>query len=286
MPDETKTPTRLRDLAEKGGHDVLMFDPRKIIVEPGHNPRRFDTPEMRERMDILKESIRQEYWPHSTLLVRWEPARKDAEGNVIELPRAVLVDGETRLRCVMELIAEGEEILKLPVQGVDANNEAQRILLALNANTGRPLTQMESGTAFRRLRGYGWSVEQIAAKVGHSVRYVNDAIALNDAPLEVQRMVMENVVTPGRAIAEVKEHGTRAAETLAPEVEKAKANGAGPVKRKKAAPVAPVDPRQELINKLAAEVGSSVAMAEETESPWISVSANLVRQLVAFAEVA
>jgi hypothetical protein len=49
--------TRLRDLAEPGGSDVLRFNPENIEIEAGHNPRNFDTPEMRARLDEIKTSI-------------------------------------------------------------------------------------------------------------------------------------------------------------------------------------------------------------------------------------
>lgn len=222
MSTTTAAPTRLRDLAEKGGQDLLRFNPLNIEVEPGHNARIFDTPQMRERLDELKASI--------ALVGVMQPLRVRYDGG-----RCVLVDGESRLRACLELITEGIEILSVPVMQVKGGNEMQRILDSLISNTGRPLSQVESGTAFQRLVNLGCAPEDIAAKVGQSLRYVNDALQLFDAPQEVKRMVADKVVTVGRAVAEVKLRGTAATETLKVAVEKQKATGSvKPLARSKA----------------------------------------------------
>jgi ParB/RepB/Spo0J family partition protein len=257
--------TRLRDLAEPGGSDVLRFNPEKIEVEPGHNPRNFDTPEMRARLDELKTSIAAS-GVHLPLMVRFDAGR------------AILVDGETRLRACLELIAEGTRIRTVPVISVKGADEEQRIMLALTANTGRPLTQVESGHAFQRLIGHGWTPTDIAAKIGVSKRYVDEALELFDAPKVVKQMVAEKTVTVGRAIAEVRKHGTNAAEVLKPAVEKAKAIGSGPVKREKKPAV---NPHKDIVDKIAAELSDE--FKSDTDAPFVSVSTGLIREVLALA---
>jgi ParB-like chromosome segregation protein Spo0J len=71
--------------------DQIMFDPRIIVVEDGHNPRDYTIPENRAHLDDLKASIR-ENGTISPLWIRW-----DAENRA-----AVLVDGECRLRANLD----------------------------------------------------------------------------------------------------------------------------------------------------------------------------------------
>ena len=196
-------PTRLRDLAMPGGSDILRFSPLDIQVEAGFNPRLFDTLRMREKLDALKTSIAAQ-GVLQPLLVRYDGGK------------AILVDGETRLRAVRELIAEGE-----------------------------------CGTAFQRLVGHGWSAEDIAAKVGYSLRYVTDALALFDTPQAVKKLVAENKITPAHAIAAVKKQGTAAAVALVAEVVKREAAGnTAPVKRPRAAAANPYKDIAQAIHKI------------------------------------
>src|SRR5208337_4667343 len=85
---------------------------------------------------------------------------------------AVLVDGECRLRAVLELIEEGVQIDAIPVLQVQGGNETERLVLALTANTGKPLSKWEIGTAFKRLANFGWSSQKIAEQLGYSERFV------------------------------------------------------------------------------------------------------------------
>ena len=66
QPNPKKTVKRLRDL-RKSGRDQFMIDPRIIVVDDGHNPRNYDTPENRAHIEELKESIRE----NGTLACSW-----------------------------------------------------------------------------------------------------------------------------------------------------------------------------------------------------------------------
>jgi ParB-like chromosome segregation protein Spo0J len=102
-PATTETDPRLRDLAGPGGTDVLLFEPRAILVDKNHNPRNFDTPEMRKRLKEIKASIAAS-GVLTPLSIRFDKAEN----------RAVLLDGETRLRACLELQAEGIDIKLIP----------------------------------------------------------------------------------------------------------------------------------------------------------------------------
>ncbi len=212
---KTPEPTRLRDL-KTGVRDLIMLDPRIIKIEPGHNPRDYSLSENREHLDELKASIR-ENGTMMPLAVRWEASSKEA----------ILVDGECRLRANLELISEGVEILSVPTFQVSATDEAQRLLLALTANTGKPLSKWEVGSAFKKFVAYGWEPAQIASKIGYSVRYVNEALELSDAPQEVKSLLSQQAVTPSLALAHIRKSGSGATLTLKSAVDAAKPNAKG-----------------------------------------------------------
>lgn len=210
---DTNEVTRLRDL-KVSARDLLMIDPKDIHIEEGHNPRNYNLPENRQHLDELKESIR-ENGTQVPLLVRFDPGTK----------QAMLVDGECRLRANLELIAEGLEIVAVPVVGVSGGNEAERLIIALTANTGKPLSKWESGTAFVRLQKFGWDIPKIAKRMGYSERFVTEAIELSDAPEAVKTLLSEQAITPSLALSELRTNGAAAVETLKEKAREAQSKG-------------------------------------------------------------
>ena len=221
----SKVVERLRDLGA-GRRDAIMLDPRIIQVEPNHNPRSYHLKENRDHLDELKASIKVR-GVLQPLLVRYD----------VQQQCAVLVDGECRLRAVLELIEEGaKEIVAIPVLQVQAGNETERLVLALTANTGKPLSQWESGTAFKRLANFGWSSARIAKEIGYSERFVKECIELTDAPEEVKHLLSEGAVTPSLVRYHMNRRGSNLTLSIREEVTKAKAKGKKVAKRAKASP--------------------------------------------------
>jgi ParB family chromosome partitioning protein len=216
--------TRLRDL-KLSARDQFMLDPSIIQIEKGHNPRQYKLAENRAHLDELKASIK-ENGVLQPVLVRYDAATKSA----------VLVDGECRLRAVLELIKDGVEIEAIPAIQVSGNNEAERLVISLTANTGKPLSKWESGSAFARLINFGWDAAKIASRLGFSERFVNEAMELSDAPEEVKELLSERAVTPSLALDHIRKSGTGATMTLRAEVEKAKSTGKTIAKRLKRPP--------------------------------------------------
>lgn len=226
---EQKEIQRLRDLQVDGRQDMSKIDPRVIVVEEGHNPRDYSLPENRAHLENLKASIK-ENGVQNPLWVRWDNANK----------KAILVDGECRLKATLELIAEGVEIVSVPVIQKTVSNTAdgaaERLVLAMTANEGKPLSQIEVGAAYKRLVNYGWSTARIAQRVAKSERYIKDAIELGDAPAEVKALVAEGSVSKALAIQTVRNEGDNAAATLQVKVAEAKADGKKTAKTEKKAP--------------------------------------------------
>jgi ParB/RepB/Spo0J family partition protein len=216
--------TRLRDL-KIGARDMFTVDPEVIVTEDKFNPRNYRLPENRAHLDELKESIKAN-GVLVPLLVRFDTGTKTA----------ILVDGECRLRAVRELIKEGAEIKGVPVIQVPGNNEADRLLTAITANTGKPLSKWELGGAFRRFVSYGWPHEDIAAKTGYKVRFITEAIELDDAPDDVKYLLSEQAVTPSLALSEIRKSGAGASLILRQRAEAARSTGKKTAKRNVAPP--------------------------------------------------
>jgi ParB/RepB/Spo0J family partition protein len=249
--------TRLRDL-KTSARDQLMLDPRIIQIEESFNPRDYSLPENRAHLDELKASIR-ENGVLVPLLVRYDAANK----------AAVLVDGECRLRATLELLAEGVEILTVPtIQVSNVSDGAERLCTALTANTGKPLSKWEAGTAFLRLQKYGWDLPAISKKLGYSERFIKEAVELADAPREVKELLSMRAVTPSLALDHIRQHGSNATMTLTSKVEEAHLAGQPTAKRSKAA--AGEGDLTKLLRALLADVDA--AALENAEYQWVEVN--------------
>lgn len=202
---------RFRDMGERST-DMIYVDPKTIVVEEGFNARDFSQPGMAERLDGLAASIT-EVGVLQPLWVR------------VDAGKLILVDGETRLKATLLAISRGAEILTIPAIKVVAGNVAERKLLSLTANTGKPLEKWEAGVAYKQLFGWGWSYESIAKRVGETPRYVGEAIELADTPAEVRAMMAKGEITPRLALKEIRDKGDKAVESLTWKVAEAKAEG-------------------------------------------------------------
>lgn len=229
----SKAVNRLTDMGKR--FDAVNIDPRTITVEQDFNPRDFSLQVNRDHVNMLKESIKAR-GVQQPLWVRLDGGK--------DRKTPVLIDGECRLRAVTELIGEGVDIATVPVvqkskdTGVNVNDPASRLILALTANDGLPISQMEVGKTYMKLVSYGWDNKKIAEQTGKSERYVREAIAITAAPDAVKELVKSGDVSQSSAIKAVKEQGADAAAAfLQAAAEQNKKEGkTGPVKASKADP--------------------------------------------------
>lgn len=105
-------------------------------------------------------------------------ARIRAEGGVW------VVDGHRRQAAIGRALKRGAPlpnpkdqqawIQVVYFEGNDADRTARIITSAAN----KPLTQIEVAEGYKRLRGFGWSAADIAAKVGKTAEHVQQLLAL------------------------------------------------------------------------------------------------------------
>lgn len=210
MPTDTKAGAKAFASSTFTG---LNIDPKIIKIDKGFNARNFESHENQEHVRGLADSIKA-MGVQSPLIVRF----KDGE--------FFLVDGESRLRAVKLLLKEGVEIKSVPaVQEQKNTSEETRVASLLSHNSGKRLNQIEQGEVFTRLKNYGWSDLEIAAKTGISTAHVSNIMLLSAAPPAVKKQIVEGKVSSTLAIQTMREHGDKAPDVLKDAVKNAEASG-------------------------------------------------------------
>jgi ParB-like chromosome segregation protein Spo0J len=200
-----------------------QVDPKAILIDPGHNVRNYELSDNQDNMARLKQSIK-DNGVQQALWVR-EMTQDEQKQYEAELFLYVLVDGESRLRNVLALLDEGTPIDKVPVKLLDDMDPAMLKLRSLQANTGKQLQPWEAGVAYLQLENYGWDREKIAAEVGQTLQYVNQAIELSTAPEEVKIMLAKEEISVRLALIELRDKGQNSTPALQQAVVQAKAEG-------------------------------------------------------------
>lgn len=206
---------QLRDHpAIAGKNDQFRVDPRQLKVDPGFNVRDLDAPAAREALDVLKGQIR-------GVGVR-DPLEVRLVGEDL-----FVVSGHRRLHVVMELIAEGEEILTVPaVAEPKFMSDAERVVGLVTMNSGEPLAPFEVAEVVRRLVGYGWDRAKIAARLGFkSPQTIANYEELPGLAEPIKDAVRDGTISATNARALVRESGDAAPARLAVAKETAKAAG-------------------------------------------------------------
>ena len=108
------------------------------------------------------------------------------------------------------------------------SSEADRLLTQIVANSGKQLEPLEAADVFKRLVDFGWTEDQIAAKVGKTKNHVSDLLRLRAAPAAVTSLVRSGAVAATMAattLRKAKGDGKKAAEVLKTAVKAAAKKG-------------------------------------------------------------
>jgi len=207
----------LKKAKESGRDDISLTkvviygaDPADLEIEEGWNERDM-TPRVRAHIDSIKETIRN--GGHI-------PALK-----VRVVGTHVYVrDGHCRLTAIRELIAEGIEYRRVMVEEVKGN-DADDIALMRTSSRGLTQTRLEKGRADKRLVNMGWTVKEIAKRVGESVTYVEQNQMLANANTDVHRLLVSDSISAKVALDAIRNHGEKAGAVLTAKLDAAKAGG-------------------------------------------------------------
>lgn len=230
--------------AGAGSRDLWQVPVAELHVVEGFNVRIQDD-EYTAHVETIKGLIRANGFRQDKPLAGFV-----AESGII------VTDGHTRLAAVKALIAEGVEIESLPVVVAPKGTTEEDLIVGLKvANSGSPLRPYETGLICKRLIGFGWDEKKIAEKLGLTVPYVNDLLALVGSAKDVRDLVTSGAVAATAAIEAIKTHKGAAADALKAGVEVAKRAG-----KKKAtskhirAATAAMGPRKLTLKEIAKEL--------------------------------
>lgn len=292
----TQVVNRVKDIAERTT-DINHIDVRLIKIQKDLNPRDYRLPENRAHLNELKGSIFAN-GVLSPVLVRLASDTKEV----------ILYDGECRVRACLELMEEkgakandkGElpNYVVIPTRQLSEKeypDDASRLLAAVIANQGKPLSKWEQGTAFRRfVNDYGIRPDVIAQKTGYSLQYIEEAIALDKAPLEVKEMLSIQAVTPSLALTTIKKYGEKqAGKVLKEKVQAHKEAGKkGPVKLERKSKAKPeikgkssLSPVELAAKKILAASAAEMKEAASENLKYVNVATTLLESLAsAFAD--
>lgn len=206
----------------KRSADGIMVRPSALVVDPGWNVRVRDQ-ELEDHINGIAESIKNGgKIPPLQIYV-------NDDGQII------IVDGHCRNEAIQKAIEGGCEIEWVPVVEFEGN-DADRVAFMFTSSQGRGLTQYEQAVAFKRLKNFGWSIPEIAGRVGRSVGFVDKMLKLANADAEVQQMVKSGEVSAGAAVAVLRKEKGKTKEVLKEKVTQAKAKAAKAVAAGKKAP--------------------------------------------------
>lgn len=198
--------------------DAVQVRYESIHVEPGFN--------LREPGEALEKSI-ESLADHIAAGGKYPPleVRIRDEGGVW------IVDGHRRHAAIGRVLARGVD-LRNPKDGevrihvvVFEGNDADRAARIITSAAGEPLTPLEVAEGYKRLRAFGWTPAQIAAKVGKSAEHVLQVLALGDANSDVRKMVNTGAVSATHAAKTARKHGEQAGAVLGQQLESAVAQG-------------------------------------------------------------
>jgi len=220
MTNETKLPS-LKAMAEgkvEGVQKATYFkvDPDRVEFEEGFNLRE-EGPELDSHLEAMYEAMKAgAYFPPIDVSV--------VDGRIIAR------DGHCRTRTARRLKAEGIDYLLEARQF--RGNEAECVFHMLGSAQGKALTPLEAGRGYKRLVRYGLTVAEICRRTGLSRTTVDNGIILADAPVEVQKMLVDGSVSVQVVLETLAKHGSKAVEVLAGIVGKAKEAGVSRVTKK------------------------------------------------------
>jgi ParB-like chromosome segregation protein Spo0J len=224
-PDDENKAIRFDRAFEAHRPESAKLKPWDIRIDPLWNPRDMQSPETLAHIEGLKASIKARGILES-VGVKYDPRTQTP----------TLVYGECRVTATRQLWDEGHEILVPAVRAT--GDEAELTVQNLVSNTGQQLRQDEVGASCKKLLAWGWTPEKIASHIGKPLRYVTDAIALVDTPLEAKRMIAAGLVTSAHVLHAVHERGDGAVSHLKEQVA-ARSGGTGKTTKPLPRPKAP-----------------------------------------------
>lgn len=165
--------------------DLLLLDPRILVIEQGFNTR-IDYGDIDELKDsIIENGVR-------------VPMRGYKEGESY-----VIIDGHRRLTAILKAIEEGNDIARVPFLSEKKRTIEERIFDIILSNDGKQLSPLELGETYKKLMQHGYNYTEIAKKIGKTIKHVSDMVSVAGSSKEVKDIIKEGGIS-ATLVAEVK----------------------------------------------------------------------------------
>lgn len=205
----------------KGAEALINVPPGNVVVLSDFNVR-LGGPAYDEHFATIKNSIKVDGYDRTRPITVFI-AKGEGEGadDVITLE-----DGHTRLKAVLELIAEGVEIATIPAIPAPATRTLEDRLIGLKtANDGAKLTPYETAVVVKRLMNNGSTRERLAERLSYTDRYMRDLEILARTPKKVVLLMQEGKVSATEVLSTMKKDEANAATIIVEAVKAAEAKG-------------------------------------------------------------
>lgn len=175
--------------------DMFWMDPQKIHIREGWNARNFQDPNNMAQVEALAASIKQN-------------GVKTPLAGFYQDGQFVLTDGETRLRAIKLLAAEGHAIDQVPVVPEDRHSTPeQHMAMQVVRNSGKPFTPVENAVLFQRLVDADWTFNQIAEATGFTSERIGQLVRLAGASSKLKGHVQAGRISAtlaGKVLSQTK----------------------------------------------------------------------------------
>lgn len=207
----------LKAIESKGMSTNVRVPLANLKPLPGFNVRVKGTDDYKEAVRAFADSIKLNgFYDHKPL------AAIVLEGD----PTVYVYDGETRYDALMLLETEGTTFDAIPVSLAPAGTTVEDLTVSMaQSNDGRALTPIALAELVKRLLSYNPDKNLAAARIGKTVRYVDNLLVLAGAPKSVRDAVASDKIAAAEAVKIVRKDKAGAAKVVADKVKAAEAKG-------------------------------------------------------------
>ncbi len=179
-----------------------------------------------------------------------------------------VIEGHRRQRVYLRCVEAGKPIEWISITPF-TGNDVERLARIMTSNNQLPLTQLEQAAVVKELAAFNLTPDEIAKIINKSRATVDKLLILSRSNHDVQMLVKEGSVAVDVAVDRVRKEGESAGESLAVDVEKAKAAGKTKVTKSIAQPQFSAKLARRLVELLydaPAELFTGVDGSEEIQS--------------------